>query len=252
MEVALVFRMDGNGRIAQHGLGAGGCNSQVFPGLFASLIDNRVFDLPEVAFLFLMHHLQVADGRLAAWAPVDDIGPAIDQPLLVKPNERLAHGHGKVVVHGEVFALPIDGSSEALHLPQNGPAIVSPPLPHALHKGLAPKLLPRSALGRQFPLHQHLRRDAGVVGAWNPQHRVAAHAPPANQDVALRVLEHVSHVQVAGHIGRRQQNREGLLVGSRGRRRLREKILANPVLSPVIFDRGGVVCFGKFVGHGGP
>ena len=52
-----------------------------------------------------------------------------------------------------------------------------------------------------------------MVRAWNPEHAIAAHAMPAHENVALGVLEHVAHVQVAGHIRRRQQNvKRGLAV----------------------------------------
>ena len=35
------------------------------------------------------------------------------------------------------------------------------------------------------------------------------HALPANDDVDLGVLQHVSHVEVAGNVGRRQGNGKG-------------------------------------------
>ena len=44
-------------------------------------------------------------------------------------------------------------------------------------------------------LHHHLRGDAGVVGAGQPERVVAEHAMPADDDVDLGVLEHVAHVQ---------------------------------------------------------
>ena len=158
--------------------------------------------------MLVVDHFQIADRRLAARAPVHDVRAAIDQPLLVQPDKRLAHRHREPLVHGEVFALPVDRGAEPLHLAKNRAAVVPPPLPHALDEGLAAQLLPGRAFARHLALHQHLRRNAGMVGARNPQHPVAAHAPPANENVALRVLEHVAHVQVAGHVGRGQQNRK--------------------------------------------
>ena len=64
------------------------------------------------------------------------------------------------------------------------------------------------AFRRQLALDHHLGRDAGVVGAGQPQRDKAAHAMPADDDVHLRLVEHVAHVQAAGHIGRRQDQRE--------------------------------------------
>ena len=217
---------------------------------------HRVADLPQVALVLVVDHFEIADGGLAARAPVDDVGAAIDEPLLVEADEGLAHRHREALVHGEVFAVPVDRGAEALHLVENGSAVVAPPLPHALDEGLAAHLLPRGALADHLPLHQHLGGDAGVIGAGNPQNPLAAHAAPAGQDVALRVLEHVAHVQVAGHVGRRQQNGKGglavqalVLVCGRGRR-LGEELFAHPVFGPVIFNGGRVVGFGQVVGHG--
>ena len=207
--------------------------------------------------MLVVDHFEIADGGLAARAPVHDVRAAIDEPLLVQPDERLAHRDGEPLVHGEVLALPIDRGAQPLHLAENRAAVVAPPLPHALDEGLAAHLLAGRAFAHDLALHQHLRGDAGVVGARHPQHPVAAHAAPANQDVALRVLEHVAHVQVAGHIGRRQQNRKGgLAVRSAAfiRRlgvRLGEELLAHPVFGPVIFNGGRVVGFGQVVRHGG-
>jgi hypothetical protein len=73
-------------------------------------------------------------------------------------------------------------------------------------------------VGGQLALHHHLRGDAGVVGAGLPQRVEAAHPVPADQDVLQRVVEGVAHVQRAGHVGRRDHDRErsrpGLGIGA--------------------------------------
>src|SRR5271157_6657735 len=144
-----------------------------------------------MALLLHVDDFEVADGGLAARAPVDDVCAAIDQPLLVKADEGLTHGDRQPLVHGEVLALPIDRGSQPLHLAENGAAIVTLPLPYALDEGLAAKLLAARSFAGQLPLHQHLCRNAGMIRAGHPQNPVAAHAPPAHKDVTLRMLEHV-------------------------------------------------------------
>ena len=94
-----------------------------------------------MALLFLVEHFQIADRSLAARAPVHDVSATIDSTLLMQADEGLAHRNGQVLVHSEVFALPIDGGSEALHLIEDDAAVVLPPLPYTLDKGLAAKLL---------------------------------------------------------------------------------------------------------------
>ena len=103
-----------------------------------------------------------------------------------------------------------------------------------------------------------------MVGAGQPQGAAAAHAPPAGEDVHLRLVEHVAHVQAAGDVGRGQQDGKGLaglavqvyirivrssgLIGWIGRG-LDEEIFADPVTGPVIFNGGWVVGFGQVVRH---
>src|SRR5271157_6251918 len=101
----------------------------------------------------------------------------------MQADEGLAYRDRQLLVHGEVFALPIDGGSQPLHLVEDGAAVVALPLPHALDKGFAAELLAAGAFGYQLPLDYHLRGDAGVVGARQPQGTATAHAPPADEDV---------------------------------------------------------------------
>ena len=66
------------------------------------------------------------------------------------------------------------------------------------------------AFGDDLFLDHHLGGDAGVVGAREPEGLVAEHAVPADEDVHLGLVEHVAHVEAAGDVGRRQENREGV------------------------------------------
>ena len=51
-------------------------------------------------------------------------------------------------------------------------------------------------------LDHHLRGDAGVVGAGEPENFPAVHAGFAGEDVLDGVVEHMPHVQHAGDVGR--------------------------------------------------
>ena len=202
VEVALVFGMDGYGSVAEHGFGAGGGYGDEFAGVFSGVVYDRVADLPEVAFVLVEDDFEVADGGLAAGTPVDDVGAAINEALRIEADEGFADGDGEIVVHGEVFALPVDGGAEALHLAEDGAAVVALPLPHALDEGFAAELLAAGAFLGKLALDHHLGGDAGVVGAGEPEGAAAGHATPAGEDVHLRLVEHVAHVQAAGDVGR--------------------------------------------------
>src|SRR5580658_6283271 len=129
--------MDGNGAVAEHGFRARGGDGQILAGFAAVIAMDGVADLPEVALVLVVDDFEVADGGLAAGAPVDDVRAAVDEALVIEAGEGFADGDGEVVVHGEVFALPIDGGAETLHLAENGSAVVATPLPDAFDEGLA-------------------------------------------------------------------------------------------------------------------
>ena len=82
------------------------------------------------------------------------------------------------------------------------------PLPHALDKLLAPHLQPRLALAAQLAVHHHLCSDPGVIRPRQPERDKPAHAMPAHEDIHLRLVQHVPHVQPPGHVRRRQQQRK--------------------------------------------
>ena len=101
--VALIALIHRNRSIAEHGFGARCGDGDKFVA-----IDDRVANFPQLARNLLVLDFEIRDCRLAARAPVDDVLPAIDQALLMQPNEHLAHRSREVVIHGEVFAAPID------------------------------------------------------------------------------------------------------------------------------------------------
>ncbi len=258
MKVALVFRMNGYGYVAEHGLGAGGRNGQKLARILSVCGEHRIINLPQMALVLVVNHFEVADGGLAPGTPVDDVCAAIDEALLVEADEGFPHCDGKMIVHGEVLALPVDGCAEALHLVEDGAAVVAFPLPNARFKCLAAKLLAGRAFRGELAFDHQLRGDAGVVGAGYPQGAEAGHAPPADHDIDLRLLEHVSHVELARDVGRGQEDRKGLAGRADARfarkswfrRGLGEEVFADPVFGPVIFNGGGVVGFGQVVRHG--
>src|SRR5438445_12071536 len=72
---------------------------------------------------------------------------------------------------------------------------------------------------------------------------------PAHNDVHLRLVEHVPHVQPPSHIRRRQKQREHWTRFTRRRRRNGEQLFLRPVLGPARFNRARLVRFGKLVRH---
>ena len=76
---------------------------------------------------------------------------------------------------------------------------------------------PGSLAAAKLALDHHLGGDAGMVGARLPQHVLAAHALEAARDVLQGVVEGMAHMQRAGDVGRRNDDRKGSRRGALGR-----------------------------------
>ena len=155
-----------------------------------------------------MLHFEIGQRGLAAGTPVHHVLAAIDQALFVQAHEGFAHRAREPGIEREALAGPIAAVAGALHLPFDDAAVLFFPLPDALFELLAAQVALVQAFLFELALHHHLGGDAGVIGARQPQRVVAAHAMPADRDIDVGVLEHVAHVERAGDVGRRDDQRE--------------------------------------------
>ena len=222
--------------IAQESLGPGGGHHQI-----ALAVLKGVADVVEPALDLLVLALQVAQGGVAAGAPVDDVVAPVDEPFLVQAHEHLAHRLGQALVHGEALPAPVAGSAQALELVYDLAAVLGPPFPHPINKGLPAQVVAGLAFGSQLALHHVLGGDARVVGSRHPQHLVAQHALVAAHDVLHGVVERVAHVQLPGHVGRRDHDGVGRAlacwIGG-------EQPLPLPVGVPTLFHLSRLIRFG--------
>ena len=189
MAIALVFFVYRNRRIAEHGLRTRRRNRDV---LVAA--NHRIADLVQLALHLLVLHLEIRDGSTTPRTPVDDVLSAVNQAFFIQPHEYFAHGTREILVHGEVFAVPIHRGAQTLHLIENRTTILPLPFPHAFDERLTPQLLTSLAFLGELPFDHHLGCDTRMIGSRQPQGQKAAHAMPAHDDVHLRLVEHVPHV----------------------------------------------------------
>ena len=204
--VALVRRMHGNGGVAQHGLRPGGGDHDL-----AGAVLQRIGEVPVEAIDLAGLDLQVGDGGLEVRVPVHQPLVAVDQLLLVQGDEDLADGGRQALVEGEAFAAPIAGGAQALQLVDDRAARLGLPLPDLGDERLAAHVAAALVAGLgQLALHDHLGGDAGVVGAGQPQGRLATHALEADQHVLQGVVQRVPNVQRTGDVGRRDDDGERL------------------------------------------
>ena len=102
MLVALILFVHRDCGIAQHGLRTRGCyrNKFVRP-------DYRIANLVELACNLFVLHFQIGYGGATTRAPVHNVSAAINQAFVVQPDEHFADRPRKILIHGEVFAIPI-------------------------------------------------------------------------------------------------------------------------------------------------
>ena len=238
MGITGVVAVDGNGSIAQHGLGAGGGQLQHLAGLL-----DRVQQVPEVAVLFLILHLGIGDGGVAVRAPVDHAVAAVDQALIVQAHEHFLDSLGAALVHGKALTVPVAAAAQLFQLADDAVAVLGLPGPGALQKAVAAHHLLGQALGAHGLHHLGLGGDGCVVGAGHPQGGIALHPLGADQDILHGVVHRVAHVQLTGDVRGRHHDGKGLLVGVS----LRVEVAAvQPELVDTVFHLTGIILLCEF------
>ena len=196
-----ILRRDGDTRVAEHGLGARGGDDDIV--LAVDRLGQRIAQVPQVALLVLVLGLVVRDGGGAVGAPVDDALAAIDQAVMIPVAEDLAHGLDIVLVHGEALVVKVNRAAHALDLLDDDAAVLVGPVPAGVDKLVATDLQAADALAFELLIDLGLRGDTGMVGAQHPARGLAAHAGHTDNGVLDGVIGGVAHVELAGHVGRR-------------------------------------------------
>ena len=202
--VARVLGVDRHGLIAEQRLGPGRRHHDVA----LRLVGERVADEPEVALDLPRLDFEVGDRGAELRVPVDEARAAVDEPVAVERDEDPHHGAADHGVEGEALARPVGRAAEAAQLRLDGPRRLLAPGVGAFEKRLAPQREARLAGLGELALDDEMRRDAGVVGAGQPEHVVAALALVAHHHVLQRHVERVADVELARDVGGRHDHRE--------------------------------------------
>ena len=196
-----VLRGDSDARVAEHGLGARGGDDDVV--LAVDRLVQRVAQVPQVALLVLIFGLVVRDGGGAVGAPVNDTLATVDQAVVVPIAEDLAHGLRVVLVHGKALVIEVNGAAHTLDLLDDDATVLVGPIPASVDKLVATDLQAANALALELLVDLGLRGDTGVIGSEHPARGLAAHAGHTDDGVLDGVVGGVTHVELAGHVGRR-------------------------------------------------
>ena len=180
----------------------------------------RIGEVPHLALDLARLDLEVGDGGLELRVPVHQALVAIDQPVLMQLHEHLADRRRKALVEGEPLARPVAGGAEAAKLAGDRATGLRLPVPDALEEGLASHVAAALiAGGGELALHHHLGGDARVVGAGQPQHRLAPHPPKARQHILQGGVQRVTEMERARHVRRRDDDAVGLGIRDFARKR---------------------------------
>jgi tetratricopeptide (TPR) repeat protein len=226
------------------------------------LVAEGVAEVVEAAVDFPVLDLVVGEGGLGDGIPVDETLAALDQPVLEESEEGLADGAGADLVHREPLAVPVARAAHRLELLGDARLVLVLPgldpgdelLPPVLAVALHLLVLGEGGLaGFLESLVDHgLGRDAGVVGAGEPERLEALHAVRADEHVLDGVVERVPEVESGGDVGRRDEHAVGGLLAREDRRGVG---VEGAGVEPALPDAGlvmlGGVGLGEFGGHRG-
>ena len=207
---ARVLRVDRDGGVAEHRLGARGRDRDM-----ARAIRKRIAQVPEVPVDLLHLDLVVGERRLRDGVPVHEALAAVDEAVAEERAERVAHGRRAGLVHREARAVEVARAAHRLELPEDRGLVLVLPLLHLLDEPFAREVGALLPLEKEALLDDRLRGDARVVGAGHPQRVRALHAVVAREEVLQRVVEGVAEVERGRDIRRRDEDRVRL-AGRRG------------------------------------
>ena len=148
-------------------------------------------------------------------------------------------------VHRELFAGPVHRTAQPAQLPRDRAARLLLPFPDIRDELFAAHVGPLHPLTRKIAFHHHLRGDARMVGAHDPQRIFPAQPFVAHDDVLQRIVQRMADMQRSGDVGRRVDDSEGFGVGAVRA----EQPVRLPMRIPALLDFGGIECGGKGAGH---
>src|SRR5690606_37530493 len=145
--------------------------------------------------LSLHDALPISDRGLELRVPVHQPLVAVDQALVVEVDEDLHHRAGEERVHRELLAAPVHRAAEAAELAGDRAAAFGLPLPDLLDEFFAGVVGALVLPLFELAFDDHLRGDAGVIGAYDPQRILAPEALVADRNVLKSVIECLADVQ---------------------------------------------------------
>ena len=189
-----------------------------------------------------MNYLFVAQSGECFGVPVDHAYPAVNQPFIVEIDENFQYTFGTHLVHRESRALPVAGGTEFFQLFQDDSTMLVCPFPGVFQKFITAEICFTDTLRCQPVYNFCFCGNGSMIGTRHPAGIFAQHACAANEYVLYGIVQHVSHVQHTGYIGR--WNYDGIRFTFIGFGV--EKIVVQPILIPFILHFRRIIFACKF------
>src|SRR5690606_5191000 len=109
---------------SEHRLGTGGRDREV-----SAAIREWIAELVQPSFRLAVLDLDVRDRRPALRTPVDHSLAAVDQPILIQPDEHVADSLGEPYVEREAHPSPVAGGAQPFELVADHIPMLLFPLP---------------------------------------------------------------------------------------------------------------------------
>ena len=165
-----------------------------------------IAEIVELAVFFLVDHFLVAEGSERSRVPVHHADTAVDEAFVEQIDKHTDNALRADFVHCERCAAPVAGSTQLFQLFEDDATVFFLPFPCVFEELLAGKVGFLDTLLCQTCHHFSFSSDRSVVGTRYPQRIFAFHAGTADKNVLNRIVEHMSHMQNAGHVWRRNDN----------------------------------------------
>ncbi len=233
--VLLFFRVDADGYITKDGLRTGGGDNCVVCtgfGVGDTRLRYFVAQVVEFVMLVMIDHLLVRESCLALRIPVDHTQTAVDESFLIEVAEDMNDGFGTGLVHRESCAVPVAGATKFAELFEDDASVLVRPVPRMFEELLAGQVRFVDALLLEAFDNLCLGRNRRMVGTGYPAGVLALQPCTADENILNRLVEHMTHVQHARYIGRR--NNDGIRIAVV--RLAVKEFVVQPVLVPAGFN----------------
>ena len=235
--MALVVRVHADGGVGHDGFRTGRRDHEELVRGIAVAVGNVITEVVEMALGVLVDDFVVTHGREGLGVPVHHPDALVDPALAVEIHEGIDNSLGQSRFHRETGAVPVAGATQFAELLQDDPAVFLLPFPGVLEEFLAADVLLGDAHGLELRDDLGFGGDGRVVRSRHPAGVLPVHAGVADEDVVQGIVEDVTHVQDARHIGRRDHDGIRFLLIGFGM----EELVVQPVGVPFVLHFRGIV-----------